>query len=482
MIANLLSTTNNPTTPRQSVCRLKAEKARRALQRSFRAFFHAYRPTPRYCYGRHTWALIDELARTTAALEAGRSRYLCVCMPFRHGKSDIASRRYPVWHLLRNPDHELIVASYNHQLATEMSFEARRCFQRAGRIYGLDVESGRASVDAWRVAGRRGALYAAGLGGTITGRGAHVLIIDDYLKNREEAESPLIRDKLWDSFTCDLMTRLAPVHAVVIVANRWHIDDLVGRIRRRNDPDSEAYDADFPRFEHVTFPACDADGRWLFPERFGESWYRQLRASLGRYAWNAQAQQDPQPRSGNLLRVDRVQIAAAPPDGLAWRWGWDIAATEKQRVKDDPDYTVGVKSALDGGRLYIAEVVRGRWGTLRRNEVIRQIALRDGPSTPHTIEAVGVGVDTFRTLRAELRPHGISVRKFIPTGDKVARASALEPLFELGHVIITRASWNAPYLDELAAFPAGRHDDQVDATLISAYEALHAPAGLRVSR
>ena len=95
---------------------------------------------------------------------------------------------------------------------------------------------------------------------------------------------------------------------------------------------------------------------------------------------------------------------------------------------------------------------------------------------------VGVGVDTFRTMRAALRPHGISVRKFIPTADKVARASALEPLFELGHVIITRASWNAPYLDELTAFPAGRHDDQVDATLISAYEALHAPAGLRVSR
>jgi len=440
------------------------------IYREFASFFQAYLPNDRYQYGPHTHRIIDECQKTSEELENGHCRYVIISVMFRHGKSDIVSRRFPCWHLLRNPDHEIILASYNYELATSMAHEVRRLFREAGRLYDLGIEKDRATISSWQVAEHRGALHTAGIGGTITGRGAHLLILDDYLKNREEAESETMRDKVWHSFQSDLITRLAPVHAVFIVATRWHEDDLIGRIKTKNDPNSENYDPDFPVFETIEFPALNEAGDYLFPQRFNEGWYKSMRSALGTYAWNAMAQQNPTPRTGNLLQVKNVKIVDAMPEGLRWRRGWDPASTAKERCKDDPDYTVGTKTAFKGGVLYVDDVVRLQAEAPQRDKLIIETAKRDSRSVTVYIEMVAGYKDLFIGMRQILSGYAV-VRPFKPgSRDKVSRAAYLEPLFEAGRVVIRRAEWNRKWLSELAAFPAGKHDDQVDSLVISSSE------------
>ena len=234
---------------------------------SFQQFFAAFPPAPNYLFGRHTAALAGILQAATEAVERGGTFRAVISMPPRHGKSDQAARRFPPWHLLRNPDQEVILATYSADLSEYMSRDARRCFAEAAPKYGLRLSDDMNQVGAWTIHGHRGGMYAMGLGGTITGKGAHVLVIDDYCKNREEAESEPIRAKIWDSFRSDLMTRLAPAHAVIIVATRWHEDDLAARIFTEMERD-----ANFPRFQRINFPAQAADGSFLFPERFPAAW------------------------------------------------------------------------------------------------------------------------------------------------------------------------------------------------------------------
>ena len=440
-----------------------------------RDFLREYPPAPNYVWGRHSDRLTAELQAATDAVEAGGTYYAIISMPPRHGKSDQASRRAPAWHLLRNPDHEVILATYSADLSEYMSREARRVFTEASPRFGLRLSDDMNQVGAWTIHGHRGGMYAMGLGGTITGKGAHLLIIDDYCKNREEAESEPIRQKIWDSFRSDLMTRLAPAHAVIIVATRWHEDDLAARIFAEMERSAE-----FPRFKHINFPAQAADGSYLFPERFPAAWYEAQKAAVGAYAWQSLYQGDPQPRTGRMLRSDLVQIVDACPTGLRYVRGWDLASTEKERIKDDPDFTVGTLAAFDGECLWVRDVVRGQWSALERDRRIVETAQRDGPGVTVKIETVAGYKDTFTRIRGLLAGKA-TVRNMQPQGDKVSRAAALEPLFEAGRLKILQALWNAAWLAECAAFPKGKHDDQVDSLVIAAGEAVSGRRRMKVS-
>jgi len=383
-------------------------------------------------------------------------------VPPRHGKSDLVSRRFPAWHLMRSEQtaaHEVILASYSANLATDLSHSARRCYAEVAPRYGLGIDETRGLLAAWRTT-KGGGVYAVGLGGTITGRGADILAIDDYLKGREEAESELIRDKVWDSFRNDLVTRRAPVSGIVIPCTRWHEDDLVGRIIKAQEDDP-----DFPRFELVRFPAQDEDGAYLFPERFSPQYYLEQKSTLGSYAWEALYQGDPHPRRGNMFRADLVNIVDKAPDGLLWARGWDLASTEKQRTKDDPDFTAGVKLALNG-ELWIDDVTKGQWSVGKRNARIVDTALSDGPGTHVGIECVAGYKDAFEQIRTLLAGKAV-VYPVTPTRDKVARAAPIEPLFESGKVNLVRGPWNAAFLAECGAFPGGKHDDQIDAMVVA---------------
>lgn len=447
----------------------EAERARaKVSSETFREHLAAFPLGPNYLFGRHTDRLTEELQAASDAVQEGRCVYRIVVMPPRHGKSDICSRAFPAWQLQRCPNHEVMLATYAADLAEGFSRVARKRFAEYAPKHGLRISDDLNQVGAWAVEGKGGAMFAVGLGGAVTGRGAHFLLIDDYCKNREEAESETLRDKVWDAFRNDLMTRLAPAHAVFITATRWHEDDLVGRIETEMQKNPE-----FPRFEFIHFPAQFEDGGWLFPERFSSRWYEAVRASVGSYAWESLYQGRPRPRTGRLLRADLTQIVDKLPEGLRWTRGWDLASTEKERVKDDPDYTVGTLAAFDGDCLWVADVERGQWSALKRDERILATARRDGRAVTVRVEAVAGYVDTFNRVRGLLSGEA-SVRKVNPKGDKVSRWSHFEPLFEAGKVKILRAPWNAAWIEELGAVPKAKHDDQADSLFLAAGEAITA--------
>lgn len=439
--------------------------ARELARRHLVDFLVAMPPGANYRYGRHTLRFCSEFEHATEALDEGRSTYLILICPPRHGKSDIASRRYPPWHLGRRPDDEVILATYGASLSIELSRAARRCVasDEYEAIFGIGLSSEVRSAGDWRIAGRRGKLHAVGIEGAIVGHGADVLVIDDYCKNRAEAESELVRDHIWDAFRSDLMSRLAPTHIVAVIANRWHKDDLVGRIAAAMEED-----AAFPRFRVVHFPAKDANDAWLFPERFSDRWYKAQRALAGTYAWEALFQGEPASRSGAMLRVEEIKYyESKPPFETPLIRFWDLASSERQRFKQSPDYSVGALGGVsmtgDLPRLRLDDVVRGQWRGPQRNRMIRACAERDGPSVVIGIETVAGYKDAAEELRELL--HGRRVVETItPSKDKVIRAAPMEPVFEAGNVWLKQARWNAAYVSEIGAFPGGLKDDQVDAT------------------
>lgn len=464
-------------TPRDAL----QELARRKARDNFLAWFKLTNTIHPYYYGPHTLGMIDMFQKCVDRLKRGISSYFIINCPPRHGKSDVSSRSFPPWFVTTLPNAELILTSYNFELASEMSFDARRRFQEWGPLYGLSLEAGKSGIESWRLSHPlRGRVSIAGLNGTVTGRGAHFLVVDDYLKGIEEAESKRMRDKVWDTFRHDLLTRLAPVHAIAIVANRWHVDDLVGRIISANDPEKDTYRPDLPAFEVLKFPAYDeATERYLFTERFPESWYKLQRSGLAEYGWAAQGQQEPIVRHGNLLKTNQIVITHELPKDIIWSRGWDIASTTKQRASHDPDFTVGTRAGIKDNTLYIDDVRRGRWGATERDEIIEKTALEDGRSVHVNIEGVAGYIDTWERLRFKLSGHSV-VKLVKPTLDKVARASLLEPFFDEGRVVLRLAGWNNDWIEEISRFPKGTHDDQVDSLVMTIYDKLTRSKGMRV--
>jgi predicted phage terminase large subunit-like protein len=443
---------------------------------TFKDFFGQYPPSANYIWGTHTHALANELQMASDAVERGECYYAVVSMHPRAGKSDLCSRRFPAYHLCRNPEHEVIFATYNAEQAEYIARDTRRCFERAGPRWGLKFAHDQNQIAAWGLEGHKGAMYAIGLDGGAAGKGANILIIDDYYKNRGAAESDTIRKSVWECFRADLMTRLAPAHAVIVVATRWHENDLVNSIfeEMKNEPT-------FPKFKLVNFPAENEDGSFLFPERFSREWYLARKASVGSYNWQSLYQGDPRPRTGHLLRADLVQYVDGFPADLTLYRGWDLASTEAERLGDDPDYTVGTAAGYDGKLLWYVDVVRGRWSAPSRDDRILNTALRDGPRVHQRFEVVAGYKDTYTRMRhllsgkSVVRP--VSVRG---GGDKVARASVLEAVFESGNVRVVKAPWNEEWRKEHLSFPKG-HDDQVDSGVIAIGDVVNTRGRMKLS-
>lgn len=445
---------------------------------------HTWRQSTPFLVGPHTRVLCDRIDQAKRDFLDGKSTYVIVTLPFRHGKSEISSRGLPANLFGWNPDLEIMLASYASDLSEEFSRDMAATVdsEAFAEVYpdfpGWDPRTD--SAKRRRVKGRNGKLHALGMGGGATGKGAQVLILDDSFKNRAEAESETIRESRWDSLRNDFYTRLGPVHIVFIVATRWHSDDNIGRIIRANDPDSKFYDPKFPRFEVIHFRAKADENipltgcQYLFPERFGEEWYENQFGVLGPYASAALLQGEPFIRGGNMLQVDKIQWLepgrplpeSLQPASLRWVRPVDLAYSEKQRAKDDPDYTatclLAVRELESGAEvLVIDDIFLMQEEATKRDNQLREIATRT-KSAPVFIEANGPQKSGYTVLRDALKGVAV-VHPVYPEGDKVARAGYVEPSFDAGNVYIRCAPG---YRDEverqLANFPNGSHDDVVD--------------------
>lgn len=418
--------------------------------------------------GIHSRILGDRLTRAVADYKRGISTFLTVRMPFRHGKSDDVSRAFPAFALGALADYQpdVILASYGAELSESFSRKTKQIIQSpAYRAMFPDVriDPKRDAINTWAIQGSTGEVSAVGVRGSITGKGGHVICVDDFFKNREEAESEVFRDKVWEGLKDNILTRRAPVSIVIICATPWHTDDPFGRIDK-----AMKEDADFPQFEDITLPAESTDypTGYLFPERYPPEWYRSQRATLGSYAAAGLLDCNPQPRSGNIFRVENVQIVDELPIGLRFRRGWDLASTEKQRTSNDPDYTYGVKAAgrfdANGAlSVYVDHATHCREEAPARDRLIESTHLLDGGGVEIRIEGIAGYKDAYTTIKNKLRGRAV-VKRVGAMTDKVSKLSFLEAPFEAGHVYVKRGPWNEHFLSQFRTFPKG-HDDACDA-------------------
>jgi len=425
--------------------------------------------SPRFEFYRHVDVLVDVLE----LVAAGVLLRVMVFMPPRHGKSETISRLFPGYYISRFPHREVGIASYSGELAYGFSRHARGLYEEAGGTLSADASA----IREWR-SPAGGGLWAAGVGGSLTGRGFHLGIVDDPVRGAEEADSEAQRRKLQDWYSTVFHTRQEPGAAIVSVQTRWHEDDLAGWLLAREPEALERWHVlDFDAIHEPSaeddeprFPAsCSIEPDWreegeaLCPERFPLDVLEQKRSVIGPRAFEALYQQRPTPPEGHLFKRAWFEIVdSSPHDALRIRY-WDTAGTEGRG-----DYTAGVliSKARRTGTFYIEDVVRGRWSPGKRDGHILHTAQMDKlhrNNTRHGLEQeAGVaGLDrTHATIRLLA---GFSVRANRPTGSKEVRADPLAAQAEVGNVKLVRGDWNTAFLDELAAFPHGKHDDQVDA-------------------
>jgi predicted phage terminase large subunit-like protein len=453
-------------------------------KRSFLEFMKYCWQNPRkpLIVGSHTRRVCSELDEAIERYKNGESSFLVINIPFRHGKSDMVSRYFPAYFRGLFPSEDVILTAYNTTFASGFSKHTQDIMRSENykRIFSNVILQPRASIEKWRPKDREGRDHAgdynaAGMLAGLTGLGGSLLIVDDPTKNREEAESLTIRDKIWNEFTNSLLTRRAPVSITIVCNTPWHVDDINGRIKKAMEEVP-----DFPKFKFVVMPAKSEEysSGYLFPERFSKEWYEGQFASLGSYSAAGLLQCNPTVKGGKLIKTDNVKYFEELPKGLRVIRAWDLALSEKETVKDDPDFTVGIKMAVYQeehfnsffiNTIFILDVKRGQWGTTKRDRIILETALEDGPEVEVYAEYTGLFKDSYKYLQDVLRGHR-TIGKVHPSKDLVIRAAALEPVFEAGNVYLIRAPWNAEFLRELSEFPGSGHDDQL-ASLVTGYEA-----------
>lgn len=432
---------------------------------SFRQFIR--RVNPHYRFYRHTEVLIAALQKVAD----GEVQRLMVFLPPRHSKSETVSRLFAAYFVYRYPRRFVGLASYGADLAYTLSRQAREYYRLSGGAFAVE------GVEQWETdAG--GGMWAAGVGGPATGKGYHCGIVDDPLKNAEDAASVTIREKQKEWWRSTFYTRQEPDAAIIVLLTRWNEDDLAGwLLSEENAGDEEpegwhiiSMPAISGEGDRPAFPAtCTVEADWrqpgeaLCPERYPVEKLRKYERRLGSYFWGALFQQHPKPRAGLMFQREWFTVVeTAPVEAKRVRY-WDKAGTQ-----GGGKATAGVRMARDAeGVFYVEHVVRGQYSALERERVIRQVAEADDaqhgsvdiwmeqePGSGGKESAEG----TVRSLA------GFRVYKETVSGDKVTRAEPFAAQCEARNVRLVRGAWNNAYLDELTAFPHGAFADQVDAS------------------
>ena len=297
-----------------------------------------------------------------------------------------------------------------------------------------------------------GAYVAAGVGTAITGRGANVLLIDDPLKDRQEADSETTRKSVWDWYTSTAYTRLMPGGSIVLIQTRWHEDDLAGRLLEEMKRGGDQWDV-------LELKALD-DGKALWPEWYPVEALDRIRNAIGPRDWSALYQQNPVPDEGTFFLKDWIRWYDDPPQGLRVYGASDYAVTE-----GGGDHTVHLVAGVnEHDDLYILD----RWRAQTTPDVwveafigLLQVwkPIEWAEENGQIIKAIGGLID-----RRQQETKAWCYRKqFASTADKPTRAQAIRGRMAAGKVYLPRnAAWVSEFLSELLSFPAGKHDDQVD--------------------
>lgn len=406
-------------------------------------------------FSRYTLSTYEEaghhrlIADKLEAVERGDCKRLMIFMPPRHGKSELASRRFPAWYMGRNPTVEIIAASYNSDLAADFGREVRSIVNSTeyqALFPGVGLRQDSKAADRWHTTGG-GAYRASGVGTAMTGRGADLLLIDDPVKDREEADSELRRDRVWDWYRSTAYTRLSPQGRVVVIQTRWHEDDLSGRLL-------EAMEADGDQWDVLSLPAI-IEGRALWEDRFPIERLDAIKRTVGAREWSALYMQSPQPDEGTYFQRD-------------WLKSWDTKP-EDLRIYGTSDYAV-----TDGGGDYTVHRI---WGVCPKGGIYRLDGWRGQTSSDVWIErqidlikkhkpfawfgeagVIQKAIEPMLIRRMRERETRCRMEWLPSIADKPTRARGFQSRAAMGEV------WFEPGADvsEFLVFPAGKHDDDVD--------------------
>lgn len=418
--------------------------------------------------------LVDAALQELVDTPDGR---LIVEMAPQEGKSTRVAKDFVVWLLKHKPWTRVVGASYGQGLANRNGRAIRNTILSNPDL-GMTIASDNGSASEWQLAGKEGGLVSVGIGAGLTGRPADLMVIDDPIKDRAQADSETYRDSVWDWWTDVASTRLAPGAPVVLILTRWHDDDLAGRLLAAEDghlwkvlriPAQADHDPD----EGETDPLGRAPGEFMESARgrTAAQW-EAIKTRVGSRTWQALYQGRPTSSEGGIVkRAWWTERHYAQPlwlvreDGSRWTTGfdellmsWDLTF----KGTDRSDYVVGQVWARRGVESYLLDQVRGRWSFVETVQQFRSLAARWPQAVLKLVEDKANGPAVISTLSKSVG--GIVPEE--PHGSKTARLTAVSPLIEAGNVWLPApelAPWVDDLVEELAAFPTGAHDDQADA-------------------
>ena len=403
---------------------------------------------------RHTQYLADRLQ----AIADGEQKYIIVEMPPRHSKSMTITETFPSYFIGRNPNKRVIATAYSEGLARKFGrLNRNKLVEFGSEIFNIQMANDNSTATNWSVGDNAGGMVATGIGGSITGEGADLMIIDDPIKNNAEAQSETIRNKIWDEWETTLSTRLHKGASVIVVMTRWHEDDIVGRLLERSPYD----------WERIRMPAISEDDDDLLGREVGEPlsielgfderWAELKKQEVGSKTWNALYQQRPSASEGNIFKREWWQYyEQAPRKFDRMIISWDLTF----KGNDSNDYVVGQVWIKKGADKYLVEQVRGQMDFPDTLQAVKTLARKYPKAREILIEDKANGPAVISSIQREVS----GVIPIKPKESKVARAQSVTPQIESGNVFLPKyAAFVDDLIEECASFPNSANDDQVDA-------------------
>lgn len=458
----------------------EAERAARILavrkaRTSLAAFIQLTYPS--YQMGWVHRLICNKLDRFIENVVARKSPRLLILMPPRHGKSEITTKRLPAYFLGRHPEMSIISASYSASLATRFGRAVQQIMlddvydllfpdvilpgttKAVARGYGRDSVYTR-TADLFETCGYGGSYRCTGVGGGVTGMGADIFLIDDPVKDRAEADSFTIRENVWDWFTSTAYTRLAPGGGIIVVMTPWHMNDLAGRLLEEEQNGGDHYEVlRFPAIAEVDEEFRKA-GEALHPARYSIEALQKIQRAVGTRDWSALYQCRPVPQGGGMIKDAWITYyTELPAEFDKMVMSWDMTFKDN----DHSDFVVGQVWGRKGPNYYLLDQVRGRWSFTDTLHHLLALCEKWPKCVRKLIEDKANGSAVIDVVRRKV--HGVIAVN--PRDSKESRLNAVSTLFESHNVILPHVSiapWIRDYVSEMLQFPAGAHDDQIDAT------------------
>lgn len=399
------------------------------------------------------------VCRSLEDVATGDCRRLALFLPPGSAKSTYASMLFPPWYLARNPKHAILGTSHTEELAERWGRRARNLIAGKPKTLGINVSDDSRSAGRWELL-QGGEYFAAGVGGAIAGRRADLGLIDDWIRNREDAASKTTRDKQWDWWNYDFQPRLKPTARIVLIGTRWHEDDLAGRILEQEGERWRVISIPMVA-EQLDDPLGRAIGERLWPDWFTDEMVADARRDSR--VWSALYQQRPAPEEGDYFHKAWLQpVASVPPKAeLRIYGGSDYAVTD-----DGGDYTVHAVVGIDSeDRPYLLDLWRKQATSDVWIEAFCDLVVEWKPTMwGEEGGQIRSGVGPFLERRARERRAWVFRHQFASRHDKAVRAQSFRGYISMqGLRYLETAPWRADFENEMLMFPQGRNDDIVDA-------------------